>query len=166
MDAGQDERGSPTGTGFALAERVTDLEDIRETLSVLETWEQRYQYLIELGDQLPEMSPEACTDQNLIRGCQSLVWLAVDFDVVSNRVLLCMQSDAAIVRGLISIVLSAYNAKSPGEILAFDIEALFADLDLLAHLTLARGNGLRSMVAAVRGRALLLANGQRVAASS
>ena len=99
------------------------------------------------------MAAEQRIEENLIKGCQSLAWLVVDHDSETNRVRLQMYSDASIVRGLIAIVLAAYQGKSPGEILRFDIEALFAELDLLAHLSMARGNGLRSMVATIRNRA-------------
>lgn len=95
------------------------------------------------------MPVEEQTDQNIVRGCQSQVWLthAVDAD---GHVQLSLDSDAHIVRGLIAIVLAAANDQPPQDILDTDFEGLFDELQLLQHLTPTRGNGLRAMIERIR----------------
>jgi cysteine desulfuration protein SufE len=89
------------------------------------------------------------TDDRLLKGCQSQVWIKVDRE--QGRLLFEVDSDAHIVRGLLAVVLCAYNGKTPQQILDFPIEDYFSKLDLLQHLSPIRGNGLRSMVARIRG---------------
>lgn len=123
-------------------------DDIVETLSFFDDWEERYRYLIDLGKELPEMPAEKQTDEHLIRGCQSKVWLHHQF--LDGKFWFEADSDAFIVKGLLALVLAAYNGKSSEEILGFDIDAYFDSLDLMSHLTPTRGNGLRAMVARIR----------------
>ncbi|MBV1884115.1 MAG: SufE family protein [Pseudomonadales bacterium] len=123
-------------------------EDIVETLGFFDDWEERYRYIIDLGKQLPVMDVSLRTEDRLIAGCQSQVW--IDFQIHESRFYFEVDSDAHIVRGLLGIVMSAYSAKLPQEILDFDIEAYFQSLDLVKHLSPTRGNGLRSMVARIR----------------
>jgi len=123
-------------------------DDIVETLSFFDDWEERYRYLIDLGKELPEMPVEKQTDEHLIRGCQSKVWLHYQSD--DNKFWFEADSDAFIVKGLLALVLAAYSGKSSEEILGFDIDAYFDSLDLMSHLTPTRGNGLRAMVARIR----------------
>jgi cysteine desulfuration protein SufE len=123
-------------------------EDIVETLGFFDDWEDRYRYIIDLGKQLPQMPDSHKREELLVRGCQSQVWL--DWRAADGRLQFEVDSDAHIVRGLIAIVLSAFNNKTPAEIRSFDIESLFARLDLLKHLSPTRGNGLRAMVQRIR----------------
>ena len=122
--------------------------DIVEDLSFFDSWEDRYRYIIDLGKQLPAIGESLKTDDRLIQGCQSQVWLepyyhngVLSFDV---------DSDAHIVRGLLAMVMSAYNNKPPAEIQAFDIDSFFNDIDLVKHLSPTRGNGLRAMVQKIK----------------
>lgn len=124
--------------------RSVTREEVAETLGLLDDWEERYRYVIELGQQLAPMGADQRVDEHLVRGCQSQVWLSHRH--LDGRVWYLIDSDAHIVRGLAAIVLSAYNGRTPEEIAAFDIEAWFAKLDLVNHLSPARGNGLRAMV--------------------
>lgn len=126
------------------------LSDIRETFEFFDTWEDKYRFLIDLGRELPTLEATQRVDDNLVRGCQSQVWLVARHDSANNRLHLLIDSDAHIVRGLIAIVLAAYDQHSPEEILDFDIEALFDELQLLQHLSPTRGNGLRAMVGRIR----------------
>ena len=126
-----------------------DLGEIRDTLSFLDDWEDRYRYIIDLGKSVDSMPEADRTESNLVRGCQSQVWLVCSYDQAADRMTLRLDSDAHIVRGLIAIVLQIYNGKSPVEIVSFDIEQFFKEIDLLAHLSAVRGNGLRSMVAKI-----------------
>ena len=126
-------------------------EDIKETLAFFDTWEDRYQYIIDLGKELPPMDDELKTDERLVRGCQSQVWLnTVQED---DRLFFEVDSDAFIVKGLLGIILAAYNGRSPQDILDFDIEGYFEELDLIRHLSTTRGNGLRALVERIQSEA-------------
>lgn len=125
--------------------RITP-DEVIDTISFFDDWEDRYRYIIDLGKQLPEFPKNLQNEELLVRGCQSQVWLLAREDQPGGVVQLAVDSDALIVRGLAAIVLAAYNRKSGSDILAFDIEHYFDQLDLLKHLSPTRGNGLRSMV--------------------
>ena len=129
------------------------VDDIREAFGFFDSWEDKYRFVIDLGKELPVMSDAAKVDENLVRGCQSQVWLVAETDPATGTLHLELDSDAHIVRGLIAIVLAAYDGRTPREILDYDIEGLFGELDLLGHLSVTRGNGLRAMVETVRQRA-------------
>ncbi len=132
---------------------TTTLDDVRDTMSFLDDWEDRYSYIIDLGKQLPGMPDADKTEENFIHGCQSQVWIVHERDPETGKILLLVESDALIVKGLAAIVMVAFNAKAPQEILDLDIEAMFSELDLLRHLSPTRGNGLRSMVRRIRSLA-------------
>ena len=129
------------------------LEDIRASFGFFDSWEDKYRFLIDLGRQLDDLPEQHRIEDNLVRGCQSQVWLVGSYDATADCLRLAIDSDAYIVRGLISIALACYDGKSPGEILEFNIEALFDELDLVSHLSPTRGNGLRAMVGKIRGTA-------------
>lgn len=126
-------------------------DDIVDTLSFFDDWEERYKYIIDLGKQLPAMNNEKKTDEFLLRGCQSQVW--IDYEVSGSTMNIEADSDAHIVRGLLGVVLAAYNNKTPAEILAFDIDAYFDSIDLIKHLSPTRGNGIRAMVQKIKDAA-------------
>lgn len=126
------------------------VDDIREAFGFFDSWEDKYRFVIDLGKELPELSGNEKTDEHLVRGCQSQVWLVAGFDPQTGVMRLSLDSDAHIVRGLIAIVLAAYDSRTPQEIVDYDIEGLFDDLDLLKHLSATRGNGLRAMVGRIR----------------
>lgn len=126
-------------------------EDIVDTLGFFDNWEDRYKYIIDLGKDLSPMDSLLRTEQYLVRGCQSQVWLVDEWR--DNKLFFQADSDAFIVKGLLGVVLAAFNGKTPGEILAFDIDAYFAQLDLLQHLSSTRGNGLKAMVKRIQERA-------------
>lgn len=126
-------------------------EDIVDTLGFFDNWEERYKYIIDLGKELPSMDASLRTEQYLVRGCQSQVWLVDEWR--DGWLFFQADSDAFIVKGLLGVVLAAFNGKTPGEILAFDIDAYFGQLDLLQHLSSTRGNGLKAMVKRIQDRA-------------
>ena len=126
-------------------------DDIIDTLGFFDSWEDRYKYIIDLGKELPPLAEEHRTEVNLVRGCQSQVWLISELR--DGRLFFAADSDAFIVKGLLGVVLAAYNGKTPGEILTFDIEAYFNALNLLQHLSATRGNGLRAMVKRIQDTA-------------
>ena len=123
-------------------------EDIVDTLGFFDSWEDRYKYIIDLGKELPPMAEELHTEDRLVRGCQSQVW--IDTELEDGRLQIAVDSDAFIVKGLLGVVLAAYNNKTPADVLAFDIDSYFEQLELLNHLSPTRGNGLRAMVARIR----------------
>ena len=123
-------------------------DDIKDTLGFVDSWEERYKYIIDLGKDLPELPEEKRTDDRLVRGCQSQVW--IDEKIEDGKLQLAVDSDAFIVKGLLCIILAAFNNKTPQEILDFDIEAYFDELELMNHLSATRGNGLRAMVARIQ----------------
>lgn len=133
----------------------SSLAEIRETFSFFDDWEDRYRYVIELGQQLPELPEASRSDNNLVRGCQSQVWLLVDEHEVNGdkRLTLAIDSDAFIVKGLASILLAALSERTPEDVLAQDPLALFDELGLLNHLSPSRGNGLRAMIERIRAEA-------------
>ena len=119
-------------------------DDILDTLGFFDSWEDRYKYIIDLGKDLPPMAESLHTQEHLVRGCQSQVW--IDTALKGGRLQLTVDSDAFIVKGLLGLILAAYNNKTPAEITGFDIDNYFEKLDLLRHLSSTRGNGLRAMV--------------------
>lgn len=131
------------------------LTDIRSDFELLDDWEDRYRYVIELGKTLPPLAPELRTDRNKVRGCASQVWLATDVD--GARLKFQGDSDAHIVRGLIAILFAIYQGKTADEILAIEPEQVFAALGLKEHLTPQRSNGLASMVQRIRSDAQAVA---------
>lgn len=134
---------------MTLAASASSLDDIRSTFGFFDSWQDKYAFLIDIGKALSPLPETYRVDDNLVRGCQSQVWLVPRFD--GNHLTLAIDSDAHIVRGLIAIVLAAYDHRSPRQILDFDIEGLIDELDLMGHLSPTRGNGLRAMVARIRG---------------
>lgn len=126
-------------------------EEIIDDLDFLDDWEQRYQYIIDLGKQLPGLPDTLKLDQNKVRGCQSSVWMVSEEN--AGRLTFKVDSDAIIVQGLLALVLAAYDNKTRAEIQSFDIDGYFAKLDLERHISPTRGNGLRAMVAKIQGLA-------------
>lgn len=126
-------------------------DDIIDTLGFFDSWEDRYKYIIDLGKELEPMDAAGRIEANLVRGCQSQVWLTHRRE--GDNLYFAADSDAFIVRGLLGVVLAAYNGKTPAEILAFDIEAYFNELNLIQHLSVTRGNGLKAMVKRIQDTA-------------
>lgn len=123
-------------------------EEVVEEFSLLDDWMDRYQYLIDLGRRLPEFPEDLRTDANRIRGCQSQVWF--DAKEKDGRLEFRAISDAAIVSGLIALLLRLYNGRYPQDILDTPPDFVSA-LQLESHLSPTRSNGLASMLAAIRG---------------
>ncbi|MEQ8861321.1 MAG: SufE family protein [Pseudomonadales bacterium] len=126
-----------------------DLDGIRESFAFFDSWEDKYRFVIDLGKDLPHMDETRKTEDHLVRGCQSQVWLHAEVDPDTGTMHLELDSDAHIVRGLIAIVLAAYQGRTPRQIIDFDMTGLFDELDLLSHLSATRGNGLRAMVQSI-----------------
>ncbi len=132
-----------------------DLNEIIETFDLLDDWDDRYRYLIELGRELEPLEPEAHDDAHKVRGCASQVWLstAIRCEGPEPHLTFKGDSDAHIVRGLITLVLALYSGKTSGEIIGLDPQPVFEKLGLSSHLTPQRSNGVRAMVERIKGDA-------------
>jgi cysteine desulfuration protein SufE len=135
---------------------MTGIDEIVENFSVLDDWDDRYRYLIELGRQLLPLPQAAYTDANKVQGCASQVWLETDVrpNGAAGPVLAFVgDSDAHIVRGLIAILLALFSERPARDILDTDALAVFEKIGLREHLTPQRSNGFRSMVERIRSEA-------------
>ncbi|MBN2778806.1 MAG: SufE family protein [Bacteroidales bacterium] len=123
---------------------ITEIQDeIVQEFSIFEDWMDKYAYIIELGNELPELSEEARTDQNLIDGCQSKVWF--NANLVEGKIQLEADSDAIITKGIASLLIRVLSNQTPDDIL--NTELYFIDkIGLNAHLSPTRSNGLMSMI--------------------
>ncbi|KJY85081.1 Fe-S metabolism protein SufE [Vibrio galatheae] len=123
-------------------------QDIAQTMQAFNGWEDRYRQVIQWGKKLPQMPDDLKSEQVTVAGCESTVWLVSD--CVDGIWYFCADSDARIVRGLIALVMAAYDGKSAEQIQSFDIDSYFASLGLIAHLSPSRGNGLKAIVEQIK----------------
>lgn len=129
--------------------RPPSIESIRDAFAVLDDWEDRYRYIIDLGRELPPLAPELHTEDTRVRGCASQVWLHQRQETSADgktRFWFTGDSDALIVKGLVAIVLAIYNGSTPEEVLQTDARSIIAGLGLGANLSQQRSNGLNSMI--------------------
>ncbi len=132
---------------------MADIAEIIDNFELLDDWDDRYRYLIELGRELPPLAPAAHNDANKVQGCASQVWLETDVrrNGTAGPVLIFVgDSDAHLVRGLIAVLFAMFSGKAAKDILAIDAVALFERMGLREHLTPQRSNGFRSMVERIR----------------
>ncbi|ODT79675.1 MAG: cysteine desufuration protein SufE [Pelagibacterium sp. SCN 64-44] len=127
-------------------------QDIAENLSFLDDWEDRYRYLIELGQALPRLAESEKSDRNKVHGCISQVWLVADRRAENGQTILSYrgESDAMIVQGLVAVLLALYSDRPAAAIAETDAIAIFDALGLREHLTTQRSNGLVAMVNRIR----------------
>jgi cysteine desulfuration protein SufE len=132
------------------------IDEIRDNFALLDEWDDRYRYVIELGRMLEPMPEAEHSAANKVNGCASQVWLSKQIDRSSAgepKLNYLGDSDAHIVRGLIAILLTLYSGHSPREILDTDALAVFNEFGFREHLTPQRSNGLRAMVERIRADA-------------
>ena len=142
------------------------IDDIIDNFSLLEEWDDRYRYLIELGRMLPPLPECERSERNKVQGCASQVWLSTHIrpDHGGKPVLdFAGDSDAHIVRGLVKLTLALYSDRPANEIVATDAAPIFDRLGFAQHLTPQRSNGLRSMVERIKAEARAAEAAQRVA---
>jgi cysteine desulfuration protein SufE len=140
----------------ASPDTVTTLDEIVDNFSLLEDWDDRYRYVIELGRALSPLAERDRTEANKVQGCASQVWLATTVHPNGQggpMLTFCGDSDAHIVRGLIAILFAMFSGKQARAILSTDAIAVFERLGLREHLTPQRSNGFRSMVERIRADA-------------
>lgn len=122
---------------------VMDISELIENFELLDDWEDKYRYIIDLGSKLEPLPQNFYQDEWKVRGCQSQVWLVPEKK--DGRLFFRGDSDAAIVKGIIAIVLTVFSGKTPVEIKKTDIEEIFNSLGLHEHLSPSRRNGLAAM---------------------
>ena len=126
-------------------------KDLAESFSYMEDWTEKYQYMIDLSKSLDEMNLNYKTDENLIKGCQSKVWLHSSYE--KGKIHFQADSDAIISKGIVAILLSVLNNRSPQEILSADL-TFIDEIGLKEHLSPNRANGLSSMLKQIKFYAL------------
>jgi cysteine desulfuration protein SufE len=133
------------------------IDELIEEFDFLGDWEDRCDYLIDLGFELPKLPPEAKVEENRVHGCQSNVWLIAELNDSTDppKVEFLANSDAMIVNGLIAVLMTIFQGKTPEEILRIDVEGIFRRLELDRHLSSQRRNGLFGMVTRIREIAAL-----------
>ena len=134
---------------------LPDKDKLLRNFSRCANWEEKYLYIIELGQRLPMLSEEAHNPENMIQGCQSQVWIIMQ---TNNDGVIELQgdSDAAIVKGLIAIVFILYHQMSAQDIVAFDVRPWFEKMALTQHLTPSCSQGLEAMIRAIRSKAAII----------
>ena len=135
-----------------MAETIAAL---KEDFALIDEWEDRYRYVIELGRGLEPLAEMDRNPRNKVQGCASQVWIAVhpEKNGKEPRLTFTGDSDALIVKGLIAIIFRLFSGRTPSEILSTDAGALLDELGLREHLTPQRSNGVASMVARIRADA-------------
>ena len=126
-------------------------KDLAESFSFMDDWTEKYQYMIDLSKSLDEMNLNYKTDENLIKGCQSKVWLHSSYE--KGKIHFEADSDAIISKGIVAILLSVLNNRSPDEILSADL-SFIDEIGLKEHLSPNRANGLSSMLKQIKFYAL------------
>ncbi|HGN1704859.1 TPA: cysteine desulfuration protein SufE [Providencia rettgeri] len=131
---------------------LPDESKLLRNFSRCQDWEERYLYMIELGGRLSELTESQRSDNNLIAGCQSQVWIDIQKQA-DGTISFAGDSDAAIVKGLVAIVIILFQGKTAPQILAVDVKSFFEQLALEQHLTPSRTQGLNAMIRNILTRA-------------
>ena len=131
--------------------------EIIDDFSFLPSWEEKYQYLIELGQHMPPLPEAYRTEENIVRGCQSTVWL--HRECREGKVILQSDSDALIVKGLAALLMKVYSGQPAEAVLQGDL-TFFEETGLSKHLSSQRANGLMAMIEQIRAFAVLCASGE------
>lgn len=125
-------------------------KELSDDFSLLANWEEKYEYLIEMGMDMPAMKPENKVDENLVKGCQSSVWF--DVNCQDGMMVFEADSDSLVVKGMVAILYKLFNHQPAKEVLEADL-SLFEELGLWRHLSSQRSNGLTAMVAHLKAKA-------------
>jgi len=125
-------------------------KELSDDFSLLVNWEEKYEYLIEMGMDMPAMKPENKVDENLVKGCQSSVWF--DVNCQDGMMVFEADSDSLVVKGMVAILYKLFNHQPAKDVLEADL-SLFEELGLWRHLSSQRSNGLTAMVAHLKAKA-------------
>jgi cysteine desulfuration protein SufE len=126
-------------------------EEIIEDFSLFDTWEEKYEYIIDLGKKLPPLEEHYKVEENRIKGCQSTVWLVADYS--DGRVFFKAESDAVIVKGLVSMLIRVLSGHTPDEIINAKLDFI-REIGMMTHLAQTRSNGLLAMIRQMKNYAL------------
>lgn len=126
-------------------------KEIVEEFSLFDSWDDKYEYIIDLGKKLPPLENEFKHDENRVRGCQSTVWLVADYQ--DGKIFYKADSDAVIVKGLISMLIRVLSGQSPDDIVHAKLDFI-KDIGMMSHLAQTRSNGLLAMVKQMKNYAL------------
>ena len=134
------------------AKKIEDIEnEIKEEFSLFDSWDDKYEYIIDLGKKLASLDDKYKTDENRVRGCQSTVWLVADYK--DGRVSYKAESDAVIVKGLISMLIRVLSGQTPDDIINAKLNFI-REIGMTTHLAQTRSNGLLAMVKQMKNFAL------------
>ncbi|WP_194441512.1 SufE family protein [Pseudoalteromonas simplex] len=121
-------------------------EAVSKNIETAAGWQQKYRQIMLLGKQLPVMPEVLKVDDALVKGCESKVWLYIEFDHTENSLVLAGDSDTRIVKGLLALILALYNGLTPEQATQINAYDEFERLGLISHLSPSRGNGIKAMV--------------------
>jgi cysteine desulfuration protein SufE len=124
-------------------------QQLTELFALHRNWEDRYRLIMRLGKTLPPLAPELKIDSALLSGCESKVWFYGEYQSVSQRLSLSIDSDAKIIKGLISIIVTAHQDLNQAQVRQFDCVNFLEQLGLLSHLSPSRGNGIKAIIEAI-----------------
>ncbi|QCU74282.1 SufE family protein [Pseudoalteromonas distincta] len=119
---------------------------VTESIKNAPAWQQKYREIMFLGKTLPALADVLKTDDALVSGCESKVWMFVEFDLTENTLVVIGDSDTRIVKGLLAIILALYNGLTPEQVVNKNAYEEFEKLGLISHLSASRGNGIKAMV--------------------
>jgi cysteine desulfuration protein SufE len=141
----------PRETEMRTSKLAQKAQQLIDEFAMLDDWNDRFQYIIELGDQLDALADEYRVEENMVQGCQSQVWLVAQMKSGDPPTMeLIADSDSQLVRGLIAILVMLLSGKTPQQILSTNVEDVFKRLELQRHLSRSRSNGLHSMIKRIR----------------
>jgi len=123
---------------------------VTKSIQSSSSWQQKYREIMLLGKTLPPLADILKTDNALVPGCESKVWMFVEFDLTENALVVIGDSDTRIVKGLLALILALYNGLTPEEVLAVNAYDEFEKLGLISHLSASRGNGVKAMVETIQ----------------
>lgn len=125
--------------------------EIVEEFSLFDSWDDKYEYIIDLGKKLPPLDDQYKKDENRVRGCQSTVWLTADYE--NGKIFYKADSDAVIVKGLISMLIRVLSGQEPDKIISANLDFI-KEIGMMSHLAQTRANGLLAMVKQMKNYAL------------
>jgi cysteine desulfuration protein SufE len=141
---------------------MTDIDDIVDTFELLGDWDSRYQYLVELGEQLAPMADEDKTEQNRVKACMSKVWVRARHDTTHpETVRFDADCDTAVIKGVVALLVDLFAGKTPREVLDADVDRLFERLQLAEHLSPNRHVGIYALVDLMKAQAAALADDEK-----
>ena len=137
---------------MAMNKSIEEIEqEIIEEFSLFDSWDDKYEYIIDLGKKLPPLNEQHKKDENKVKGCQSTVWLVAEYE--NGRVKYKAESDAVIVKGLISMLIRVLSDQKPDDIVQAKLDFI-REIGMMSHLAQTRSNGLLAMVKQMKNYAL------------